>query len=102
MKSSETNFFVHPEQKKMIHRIGPAQADLLVVFGRDMSLSFDHRHTRATYSSAECLDEELRNMQPSDATTWELYMNEYLQVNKAKLDHMNQYRQRKFEKGEKM
>lgn len=98
----EVTYYINPQLKKMIKVISPLQADLLVVFGRDPSQPFDHRHTRVTYPSAERQAEDLKDMQPSTPEAWELLMNEYLQVNKVKLERMCEYRQRKFEKGEKL
>lgn len=94
---AEVTYYIHAGLKKMLHVVSPTQADLLVVFGRDLSQPFDHRHTRVTYPDPERLAEDLKEMQPATASDWELLMNEYLQVNKVKLDRMNDYRQRKFQ-----
>lgn len=96
------DYWAQPEKKKMMKRISPTQADLLVIYGRDLTKEFDHRHTRVTYPTPERMEEDLKDMQPSTAEAWELLMNEYLQVNKVKLERMNEYRQRKFDKGEKL
>jgi hypothetical protein len=98
----EVTYYINAPMKKMLKVISPLQADLLVVFGRDLNQPFDHRHTRVTYPSAVRQAEELKDMEPSTPEAWELLMNEYLQVNKVKLERMNEYRQRKFEKGEKL
>lgn len=89
-------YWIIAEKKKMIRRISPTEADLLVVFGRDLSKDFDHRHTRVTYPSSDRLDEDLQGMTTSTPEAWEQLLNEYLQVNKVKLSRMCEYRQRKF------
>jgi len=96
----EVTYWINQPAKLMIKRISETQADLLVVFGRDMNQPFDHRHTRVTYPSALRLDEALKDMQASTVDAWEELMNEYLQVNKVKLEIMNVFRQRKYERGD--
>lgn len=83
----------------MIKRISPTQADLLVVFGRDINQPFDHRHTRVTYPDPARLEEALTGMAESTAQAWEDLMNDFLQVNKVKVELMNVYRQSQFDRG---
>lgn len=90
------SYWVLPEHKKMFRRVSETQADLLVVQGRDLSKAFDHRHTRVYYPSAARLEEDLRGMSESTMEAWEDLLNEYLQVNKVKLDRISEYRQMKF------
>lgn len=92
-------YWVNKDEKKMIKRISPTQADLLAVLGRDINQPFDHRHTRVIYPTPERLDEALVGMTESTALAWEDLMNEFLQVNKVKIDLMNIYRQSKFDRG---
>lgn len=92
-------YWINHAERKMLKRFSDTQADLLVVFGRDMNQPFDHRHTRVTYPTAERLDEAISGMQASTAQAWEDLMNEFLQVNKVKVDIMNVYRQSQYDRG---
>jgi hypothetical protein len=94
-------YWVHPDpdQKIMMLRFSPTQADFLVVFGRDLTKPFDHRHTRVTYPSEARLDEAIAKLVPGSPQGWNDLMNEYLQVNKVKLEIMNVYRQAQYDKG---
>lgn len=97
---SEVAYYINPEAKLMYKLTGPTHAYLLQVDGRDLSAVFHHRHESVTYPSAERLQQELAGLAPSTAEAWYDLMNEYLQVNKAKLEIVNEIRQRKYDKGE--
>jgi hypothetical protein len=95
----QPSFWADPEKKLMIRQTGPAEAILLQILGRDVNGFFHHRHERISYPNPDRLQETLASLKPSDPVAWEDLMNEYLQVNKIKLELMNTYRQAQYEKG---
>lgn len=99
MSTTETTYYQDPAQKRMLRLVSPTEAIELQVLGRDLGSYFKHLHGKITYPSAERLAEEISKLQPATAEEWTDLMNEYLQVNKAKLELMNQYRQKQYEQG---
>jgi hypothetical protein len=95
----ETEYFFTPEKKMMYRIISPTEAILLQILGRDLGGPFSHRHERITYPNEERLQSDISSMQPSNESKWEDLMNEYLQVNKVKLELMNVYRDSQYKKG---
>lgn len=93
------SYWSAPENKLMYRRISPTEMILLQVHGRDLGGAFSHRHEKVTYPSSERLEASLSTLQKSDAAAWEDLMNEYLQVNKVKLEMMNVYRQSQYDRG---
>lgn len=98
---AEVNYWINKEAKLMYRRVSAAQVDQLQVLGRDLGAAFSHSHRRVTFPSPDGLQEDLNihKMEASNAEAWEDMMNEYLQINKEKLNIMNQYRQRRYEEG---
>jgi hypothetical protein len=94
-------FYANLTEKLMLKLTGPTQAYLLQVKGRDIGAAFSHRHESITYPSAERQLEEItiNKMVPTTSEAWEELMNEFLQVNKEKLEMMSRYRQHAYEKG---
>jgi hypothetical protein len=96
---TESPYYQNKEQKRMLRQVSPTEAIELQVLGRDLGSFFKHLHGKITYPSAERLKEELTKLQPATAEEWESLMNEYLQVNKAKLALIDNYRQKQYENG---
>jgi hypothetical protein len=92
-------FWADPEKKLMFRVVSPTELILLQILGRDIGGPFSHCHRRVTYPDPDRLQADLEGMKLSDAWKWEDLMNEYLQVNKVKLEVMNTYRQSQYEKG---
>lgn len=96
-----TEYHINPAKKLMLRITGPAHAYLVQVLGRDMNAPFSHRHESIMYPSPERLQEEIKlnQMQPATEQQWQELVSEYLQVNKAKVDVWNDWRQKQYENG---
>lgn len=94
-------YYHHPATKLMLRLTSPTHAYLLQVQGRNLDGPFAHRHESVTQPSPERMQEEIKilKLEPSTPEAWQDLMNEFLQVNKAKLEMMNTYRQRAYETG---
>ncbi|HYG19894.1 MAG TPA: hypothetical protein VD816_13245 [Ohtaekwangia sp.] len=99
MEPSIVTYHSDPVRKLMYKRISPTEVILLQIYGRDLGASFSHRHEKVTFPSRERLEEDLASMNKAFSQDWEDLMTEYLQVNKEKLNILNQYRQGQFERG---
>jgi hypothetical protein len=95
----EVSYYENTEAKLMYKRLSPTEAILLQVLGRDMSKPFHHKHEKIVFPSSDRLEKDLADMKPRTAQDWEDLMNEYLQVNKVKLEMMNDLRQRRYQEG---
>lgn len=95
----EVTYWGNPATNLMYKRLSPTVLILLQVQGRDMAKPFHHKHELVTYPTAERLEKDLADMKPRTAQDWEDLMNEFLQVNKVKLEIMNVHRQSMYEKG---
>ena len=96
----ETTYFANPETNLMYKRVSPTVVILLQVQGRDLNQDFHHKHEKVTFPSVERLEKDIQEMKIRTAQDWEDLMNEFLQVNKVKLELMNIHRQQKYERGE--
>lgn len=95
----EITYWGNPDKNLMYKRLSPTVLILLQVLGRDLLKVFSHRHELITYPTAERLEADLAEMKQRTHQDWEDLTNEYLQVNKSKLQIMSDHRQRMFEKG---
>jgi len=95
----EVTYWATPEVNLMYKRISPTVVILLQVNGRDLNQDFHHKHEKVTFPSAERLEKDIQEMKVRTAQDWEDLMNEFLQVNKVKLELMNIHRQQRYEKG---
>jgi hypothetical protein len=101
MKTSEVEvkFWKNEQERTMIKQLSPTEIYLVQIAGRDLNAPFHHRHERVTYPNADRLTKDLESFSPGSAEDWEDFINEFLQVNKAKLEFMNVRRQKLYEAG---
>lgn len=95
----EITYFENPEQKLMYKRVSPTEVYLVQALGRDLSKPFNHRHEKITYPTSDRLDKVIADLKISTAQDWEMYLMEFMQVNKEKLAIMSAHRQQLHEKG---
>lgn len=96
----EVTYFANPQTNLMYKRVSPTVVILLQVQGRDLNQDFHHKHEKVTFPSAERLEKDIQEMKIRTAQDWEDLMNEFLQVNKVKLELMNIHRQQRYDRGE--